>query len=92
MLTEPQAQIHVFPPFLGSSPWVLYGSPIWPVLQARLTSCMTLLSSPAHTLLKLLIYPFLTQVQNSLLYSSQTTGSRTWRLKMSVKSTCISEI
>ena len=77
MLTEPQAQIHVFPPFLGSSPRVLYGSPIWPIPQARLTSCMTLLSSPAHTLLKPLIYPFLTQVQNSLLCSSQTTGSRT---------------
>ena len=48
MLTEPQAQIHVFPPFLGSSPWVLYGSPIWPVPQARLTSCMTAQFSCSH--------------------------------------------
>ena len=86
MLTEPQAQIFVFLPFLGSSPRVLYGTPCWPVLTATLTSCMTPLSSPAHALLKPLTYPFLTQVQNSLLYSSQATGSRAWRLKMSVKS------
>ena len=86
MLIEPQAQILVFLPFLASSPRVLYGAPRWPVLTATLTSCKTPLSSPAHALLKPLMYPFLTQVQNSLLYSSQATGSRAWRLKMSVKS------